>query len=275
MTTRVGGGTAVAASTGRRPASEPAHFETGKTLPVPIKEASDVVALPGDRFLVASDTADNLALVDADGTATKVHLEGIHGASEIEGLAYDPVRRNLFVAREESRELLRYDWNPDKRKHNPELKRRLELDLGEHTNKGVEGLSYLPGELSPTGMPQLLAVNEGKPRELLVMGDGGAKNRRKVALDPKLTEALADFSAVTVDPKTGDVFIGSAESAKVAQLRLEMRGGAISARLVQVFSPRGEDGKPLARIEGLAFDAKGNLFVLTENDGALHRLNRR
>ena len=79
-------------------------------------EASDVAALPGGRFIVVGDKKDSAVIVDADGKRTTLDLPGLkNGKSQLEGVAYDPVRHNLFVSREESRELLRYEWNPDKK----------------------------------------------------------------------------------------------------------------------------------------------------------------
>ena len=157
------------------------------------------------------------------------------------------------------------------------LEKRIDLEgLKGPTNKGVEGLTYLPGEVSPTGEPQLLLAKEGKPRELLLIGDGGkAKKPLSVKLEREVLAVCRDFSAVTVDPRTGHLFLSSDESATVAQIKLVRDGDKIIGKLVQSFPLRDDKGKPLDRVEGLSFNEKGDLFVLTENNGKLHQLNRK
>ena len=84
-----------------------------------------------------------------------------------------------------------------------------------------------------------------------------------------------DFSAVTVDPKTGHMFLSSDESATVAQIKLVRDGDKVIGKLVQSFPLRDEKGKSLDRVEGLAFNERGDLFGLTENNGKLHQLHRK
>ena len=52
-------------------------------------------------------------------------------------------------------------------------------------------------------------------------------------------------------------------------------GKKVRAQLVQSIPVRSDKDKPLERIEGITFNAKGDLFVLTENDGGCNpRPNR-
>ena len=188
---------------------------------------------------------------------------------------HDPVRHHLFVSREESRELLRYDWDASKDKE-PVLEKRIQLEDKGSANKGFEGMAYVPGAASPTGEPQLLLAKEGNPRELVLIGDGGkASKPLPIKLDPEVKAVCRDFSAVTVDPKTGHLFLSSDESATVAQIKLVRDGDKVIGKLVQSFPLRDEKGKSLDHVEGLAFNERGDLFVLTENNGKLHQLNRK
>src|SRR3954469_7280710 len=118
MVTRVGNG--ISTVGGRNPATQSgaAKFEATQQVRYAVKEASDVVSLPGGRFLIVGDTSDKVGIVGADGKLTKLKLPGLpdHKPSQLEGVAYDPVRHHLLVSREESREILRYEWNPDKDK---------------------------------------------------------------------------------------------------------------------------------------------------------------
>jgi uncharacterized protein YjiK len=265
------------ATTPRRSAPETAaaRFELAGSLKTGMTEASDVAALPGGRFIVVGDKKDSAVIVGPDGSKTRLDLPGLkNGKSQLEGVAYDPVRNHLFVAREESRELLRYEWNPDK-KTAPVLEKTIDLDGGGPSNKGVEGLAYMPGDVSPTGEPQLILAKEGKPRELSIIGDGGKGKPLPIKLEKEVLAVCRDFSAVTVDPKTGHMFISSDESAAVAQIKLVRDGDKVLGKLVQSFPLRDEKGKSLDRVEGLSFNDKGDLFVLTENNGKLHQLNRK
>jgi len=273
MGSRVSGWNPVAP---RQPAPETgaARFELQGAFKTKMPEASDVCALPGGRFLVVGDRKDSAVLVDSDGKRTALKLPGLpNGNSQLEGVAYDPVRHHLFVSREETRELLRYEWNPDKNAA-PVLEKTFDLSFGGPKNKGVEGLCYVPGDVSPTGTPQLLLAKEGKPRELSLIGDGGKGKPLPIKLEKEVYAVCRDFSAVAVDPKTGNLFVSSDESSTVAQIRLARDGDKVVGRLVQSFPLRTEKGKPLDRVEGLTFNAKGDLFVLTENDGQLHYLAR-
>jgi uncharacterized protein YjiK len=278
MTNRIGGGWNIGAATNRggrhNLASGAARFEVAEKSKFSVSEASDVVALPGGRFLIVSDRADTMGIVGADGKVSKLKLPGLpNGNSQLEGVAYDPLRHHLLVSREEKGEILRYEWNAEKNDP-PKLEKAFKLVHEGRVNKGIEGLAYLPGDASPTGTPQLVAAREGNPRELLLLGDGGGGKPQKIHLEDQVKSVCQDFSAVAVDPKTGNIFVSSDESSTVAQLELKKQGNKLVARLVQSFPLRDKKDKPLERIEGLTFNEKGDLFVLTENDGALHRLKR-
>lgn len=266
------------ATTPKRPAPEAgaAKFELSNSFKTRMPEASDVTALPGGRFLVVGDRRDEAFIVEADGKQRKLDLPGLkNGKSQLEGVAYDPVRHHLFVAREEARELLRYEWNPDKDKP-AVLEKTFEFERKKGpTNKGVEGLTYVGADVSPTGKPQLLVAKEGNPRELFLYDDGGGGKPLPIKLEREVTAVCRDFSAVTIDPRTGNAFISSDESATVAQVKLVRDGDKIIGKLVQSFPLRDEKGKALERVEGLTFNEKGDLFVLTENDGKLRQLSRK
>lgn len=278
MSGRIGGGWNVGAVSRRKSNDGEkafAKFEVAEKTRYPVNEGSDVVSLPGGKFLIVGDTADKVAIIGADGKLTKLRLPGLpNGNSQLEGVAYDPVRHHLLVAREEKGQVLRYEWDAEKNTP-PKLEKTFDLKLGNTENKGIEGLAYLSGDFSPTGSPQLIAANEGSPRELVLLGDGGGGKPMKIQLEDQVKSVCKDFSAVAIDPKTGNVFISSDESSTVAQIELSKKGDKIIGRLVQSFPLRDGKDKPLERIEGLTFNEKGDLFVLTENDGMLHKLKRK
>ena len=251
----------------------PAQFRPASATKVDVKEASDVCALPGGAFLVVGDLSDSAGLLRPDGSLQRVKLQGVKNhRSGLEGAAFDPLKKRLFVSSEEKRELLRYAFDPSTGKAS--LEKTFQLDLDGKANKGVEGLAWLPGTASPTGRPQLLAAREGSPRALLLLDDSGKGKPLELQLDKALLQACADFSGLAVDPLSGHLFIASDQSSLVAEVALDGPGARPRARLVNAFPLRDEKGKPLERVEGLTFDAAGNLHVLQENARRLWRLER-
>ena len=256
--------------------SGPARFESKGKLKLKVDEASDVVALPGGRFAIVGDRSDAVHLTEGDKMIAKFHLPDLkNGKSFLEGVTFDPRRNHLFVAREDKAELLRYEWDPSKNDP-PRLEKSFKLDGSGSNNKGIEGLAYLPENLSPTGKAQLVIAKEGNPRSITLRDDGGGGKDLKVDLEDQVKSVCKDFSAVAVDPKPGHLFISSDEAATVAQVKLVRDGkDKVKGKLVQSFPLRDKNGDSLKRVEGLTFDAKGNLYVLTENDGDLHKLERK
>lgn len=259
-----------------RQAAAAADFRPkGKPFSAGVKWPSDVVALPDGRFFVVGDRAKTAAIVDRQGRAEKVVLEGVKGpSSEFEGAAYDPVNKRLFVAREESGELLRYDWDPSKQRA-PKLTHVFKSRGFQDGNKGVEGLAWLPGWASPTGTPQLVVVKEGHPRKLGLLDAAGGDKPREVELDERLKDVCKDFSGVAVDPLTGNLFICSDESAVVAEVEFVRKGDSVKAMLVKALPLRDRDDRKIEKVEGLTFDAKGNLFIALERDHELMEFERK
>ncbi|MBX7100806.1 MAG: SdiA-regulated domain-containing protein [Myxococcaceae bacterium] len=274
MSHKVGWGPRVDGGSSKPAKSEKAEFKRGGKTKVDVKEASDVVSLGQGRFLVVGDQSNKLAVVGADGKTTRVELGDVkNGKSGFEGVAYDARNHKLYVSREEQGKVLRYGWDPDAGQP-PKLEKTIALELDGPKNKGIEGLAFLPGDVSPGGRPQLLAAKEGKPRELLLMGADGSDKPKKVDLEAQVRSVCRDFSALAVDPKSGHVFISSDESSTVAEIELVQKNGTLEGRLVQSFPLRDKKDKPLDRVEGLTFDEKGNLHVLTENADELLELER-
>ncbi len=181
-----------------------------KVCDVGVKEASDVVALTGHRFVVVGDQSKSLSLIDEDHDITRLKLEGLESSSGLEAVAFDPAREHLFVVNEEKNILYRYEMEFE-----PELTATLErtFDLskwdGKNKNKGVEGMASVPESASPTGKPILLIAKEGEPKELAYVDDGGGSKTKAIQIDPKLDELVSDFSGVACHPTDGRLFITS------------------------------------------------------------------
>lgn len=257
-------------------------------------EGSDLFSLPGGRFGAVSDLDDKVFFFNQNGmlpgTLDLPRLQ--NGSSQLEAAVYMPFEKKFAVVREEARELLIYDFDADHAEHVGRKPKRIQLPpFGgdrSRSNKGVEGMTYLPGEVSPTQRPQLLLANEAIPRKLYLLETTGKATGEKQKIDGKETrmpvevqvevkvrEYCRDFSAMTVDPKTGDVFIASDESRTVVQLHLKRDGKRIIAEYVERFELERPNGEELDRIEGLSFDPDGNLLVMSENKSKVFVLERK
>lgn len=255
--------------------SAPAFLHSGTAIPTGVNEASDVCALPGDGFLAVSDIHSVAGRVDLQGGQSPVPLSDLPGAeSGLEGVTHNAARNLLVVSREEQRQLNVYDWD-GLGSAAPELVRVVDVPLGGKVNKGVEGLASLPASLSPTGKDQLLLVKEADPHLLGMLEADGTGALEVIELDPRASQACTDFSGVSVDPKTGNVWICSDETARAVELKLVKTERGLRAELASApLDLVDAKGKKLKRVEGIAFSTAGDLFVLTENEKALHQYKR-
>lgn len=256
----------------------PAAFKIADSLDVGISEPSDVTALPGGVFLVVSDIEPAGVLVGRRKGRVAIP-GGPDGESGFEAVAYDAECGRLFVVREERHELAVLAWDGTA-EGRPEavLTRTLPaiapVKKKKGRNKGIEGMTCLPALHSPTGRAHLLLAKEAKPRALVLLdGEAGDGDPLEIELDPRIEDACKDFSGLAIDPRSGHVFLCSDESATVAEIALSGDGG-LRSELFGVTELRDRRGERLERVEGIAFDGEGDLYVLLENDCKLWRLAR-
>ncbi len=245
---------------------------------------SDVTALPGGLFLAVSDLERTAAIVAPGGTVKHVLLAGedAGGESGFEAVSFDPESGRLFVVSEERHELEIYNFRGEAfadatlLAHGPlppvgvGNKKRKKKDL----NKGVEGMAWLPAALSPTGEPQLVLAKEARPAALFLLDAKGGGSPREIALDERIIDVCNDFSGLAVDPVGGRLFLCSDESASFAEIALLDDSGELRADLVGATELRDARGRPLERVEGIALDDRGDLYVLLENDRVLWHFER-
>jgi uncharacterized protein YjiK len=252
----------------------PARFSAAGKTRIDLPEPSDVAYVAGGTFLIVGDLSDELLVLHGDGRTSRHPLQGVKSTrSGMEAVAYDPERHRLFVAMEERGLLVRYSFDPASGRE-PEVEEKIPLDLGGPANKGVEGLTWLAAAHSPTGTPQLMLAKEQDPHALALLEADGTGSPRRIELPAGLAQGLRDFAALALDPRTGHVFVASQESATIAELSLAATGSGIAAALLAVTPLLSKKGKPFERVEGIAFDDQGDLHVLLENEGELHRMQR-
>jgi len=233
------------------------------TVATGVEEASDLALLPDGSFITISDTQKELSITDRDGETTVYELDGIKGKTTgFEAVTFDPERQHYLVVSEDKAKMYRYDSNL-------ELLDKIDIDIDGSDNKGVEGMTYLPANGSPTGKPMLLLAKEGKPKELHLLDPSGDGKLQQLELDSALKGALGDFSGLAYDPVSKHVFVASEESAMLAEV--EITGS--KARLISTHPLVDASGNALERVEGIACDKDG-VYALTENDGLIHRYSR-
>lgn len=224
---------------------------------LPIRGASGVAPSRAGLLLVE----DDLGIYRLRGaTATLWAGPDLHPAlGDLEGIATSDDGATVWALAEECGTLVELRVTA----RGPDLVRATPLGRpGTRTNKGFEGLSFVPAALSPTRRAALVAVHEHKPRRVQVF------DRRTLALDldyklPREAKRLLDDLAdVAVDPVSGLFVLLSEESRRLAV----MRPTPSALELVDSFDLPLE-GKE--RPEGLAYLTPSRLVVATEGPARL------
>ena len=141
--------------------------------------------------------------------------------------------------------------------------------LGSKSNKGWEGLAVRPGRFEKDKRPRLVAVHEGKPRQVGIFPLDDFNGGEILDLPGEVDGALDDLSDVAVHPKSGHIFLLSDESSALAEVEIVPSRKRRALATVRVERLPIEGGlKP----EGICFDATGDLWLVTEEDRMLRRL---
>jgi uncharacterized protein YjiK len=97
--------------------------------------------------------------------------------------------------------------------------------LGSKSNKGWEGLAVRPGRFEKDKRPRLVAVHEGKPRQVGIFPLDDFDGGEILDLPGEVHGALDDLSDVAVHPKSGHIFLLSDESSALAHVEVVTSGG--------------------------------------------------
>ena len=262
-------------------ANEGVAFLRGRTTDVDIDEPSDVTVLRRGDLFVVSDVESTGILMTREGESARVEIAGVGDEeSGFEAVAYDAKRQRLFVVREERHELAILRWAGTAATSTELLEVRKLPSIGrtkgksrKKSNKGIEGMAWLPSRHSPTGKAHLILAKEAKPRALVLLDADGKGEPWEIPLERSIDKACADFSGLAVDPISGHVFLCSDESSTIAEIALH-GGREPHGDLVAVTELRDRRGKRFDRVEGIAIDEDGRLFVLQENKRVLWSYER-
>jgi hypothetical protein len=208
----------------------------------------------------------------------------------LEGIAYDADSHSLLVVSEDSRVVSELSLEPGHAKLElAEPIKRQTLDaIGREKGSGWEGITVLPARLTPDRRARLLLVNEKAPREIAVLDRRTFELELFLPLPKAIEPGVGDLSDLTVDERTGHLFLLSDEGQLVLETLFEGRAGQPDAQakhpapgvirwsLFEVGRTPLPDSTTKHRLqpEGLAFDQQGDLWVVSEGDRSLRRLER-
>jgi uncharacterized protein YjiK len=198
----------------------------------------------------------------------------------LEGIAYDADAHALLVISEDTRVVseLAVALGRTTLTLGDPIKRKTLDEIGQDKRSGWEGIALLPAKLSPDRKARLLAINERQPRGIGVFDRGSFELQAFITLPDDLAEQARDLSDIAVDARSGHIFLLSDESQAVLEVALAAAPGAgapgwsISA-VARTSLP---DSRTKRRLqpEGLAFDDRGDLWVVSEGDRTLRHLIR-
>jgi uncharacterized protein YjiK len=272
------------------------RFTLGRSYRIDVKEPSGLAFLSSELgFVTVDDDASKVIRLlvpkdpDGDVVAEEIDSGGHrHLLRGLEGIAFDPEVPSLLVLSEDSRDVSELAIDParNKLKLGEPIKRKTLDKIGHEKAHGWEGIAILPARLAPDRRARLLAVHERDPRGVAVLDRATLAMESYIPLPKDLAREADDLSDLTIDPRSGHLFLLSDESAAVLETILEgataeVSGAGASARPL-TWSLRAVGRTPLPdpdkkrrlQPEGLAFDDAGDLWVVSEGDRSLRRLHR-
>jgi len=201
---------------------------------------------------------ESLVALDQDGNFLERYP--LQGFTDVEGITY--LGDNLLAVVEERSQSVVIIPVPDR----PGALQRedyasVSLALGEADNAGFEGVGY------DRAGDRLFVVKEHSPRKLYEIQ--GIKASLNGQLNLKIidreswiedTDMATDLASVHFDERTGHVVLLSDEAKMM--LELDSEGGMVSFR--SLWSGFAGLEKSVPQAEGMTFDAKGDLYLVSE-----------
>jgi uncharacterized protein YjiK len=224
---------------------------------LPMRSASAVAAVPGALMVVEDDRG---IFRVARGRAALWAGRDVHPAlGDLEGLAANETHTVVWALAEGDGAVISFQLR--NRSRQPTLVGYLPRP-GDRKNKGFEGLAFLPARFSPTRRASLVAVNEGRPRRVLLFALPNLTLTHDLKLPKRARKLLDDLADVTVDPLTGALLLLSDQSRRIAITRIEEK------KLILCGSydlPLNKKEKP----EGIDFRSPSRLLVVTDDSAKL------
>ncbi|MEM9695401.1 MAG: SdiA-regulated domain-containing protein [Myxococcota bacterium] len=225
-----------------------------------IEEASAVARLPDGVFLVVDDERGVFRYaLDAGVTIEPNAKELVDG----EGICLSPDGSSVFTLSERDGSV----WH-----HRIETGalgpgRRLGAlpRVGKRRNQGWEGIAYAEANLLGPS-PLLIAVHQRRPRAIGLFEPQSLAPKGMFSLPRSTKKRLGDLNDIAIHPHRGDLLVVSGKQGLLAELTLddtELR----EKRLFRIDHHRNDVP------EGLAYDADGRLWLVTDGRGHLRELD--
>lgn len=216
---------------------------------------SGIVHLPTGQTLVINDDKGVYEVRPDEEPRLLFELE------DGEGIAVDAKGEYVYALDEKSRRVHKLEVRSD-------AKGRLALrdtdeskklpKLKGQSNTGWEGICFLPRKLAGGEHDCLVCVHEGSPRRVGIYELPDLEHGVTLKLPKGAKDLLPDLADVTVEPKTGHLFVVSDRSRTVVELAIVRHAKGVELQVVSSIDlPISADKKP----EGLHFDEKGRLWV--------------
>lgn len=204
---------------------------------------------------------------------------------DIESASYDPDTGVLRVLSERTRRVheLGLALGPNGRiaLGAPQRRGRRLKRVQRRKNSGYEGFTTLPAHLSPDGHKWNVAVNERKPRRVCFFDPDTLKFAGHAKLPAAAKPLFPDLSSVAV-AADGALFLLSDEGSRFGQFSLNRSTQSSKpgwklhfvgqTPIVSTSLPLGDADR--LQPEGLTFDDRGDLWIVTEGNGLLLRFRR-
>lgn len=228
-----------------------------------MRTASAVAAVPGGLLVVDDD--EGIYRVTRGKATLWAGRQHHPGLGDLEGLAVDDARTTVWALAEDSGAVI--SLRLEGRSPHPEVLGHLPRP-GKRKNKGFEGLAFMPARWSPSHRDSLVAVNEGRPRRVLIFRLPELSLTHELKLPERGKDLLDDLADVTVDPKTGALLLLSDQSRRIV----------IATVAEQTLVVSGHYDLPLRKAEkpeGIDFASASRLLVVTDDSAKLLEISVR
>jgi uncharacterized protein YjiK len=228
-----------------------------RSLETDVRELSGVAVTPEGRVFVVDDEYGLAEL----GRRGRARFDERHAIPGVEGVTVSGDGRSLFLVSENTRRVHRVPLGRRGALGRPQEVGRLPKG-GRAKNKGWEGIAWLGRAHNPEGRDRLVLVQEGRPRRVALFDPRDLGDAVVMPLPAGLKRALRDLSDVAVEPRSGALFILSADSSAIGIARLVRRRRALALDSVGVVRLPMRD----RQTEGIAFDRGGRIYAASERD---------
>ena len=257
------------------------HYSTG----VPEQSSLTFVSAEVGFITVGDDSGAIYAIKGGPGAAPKVSTLGkFHALSGLEGASFNRRTRRLRVVGEDSSKVweMALDHDAGKVRLAPPVEIGRLPNIGTRANKGFEGIDLLPAELSPDGCDWQLGIHEAEPRRVVLFVPATLEMKASLALPDSVKPALPDLSDATISPR-GTLFVLSDQGDAFAEFVLHKgahKPHADEWSLLPLAVTKIDTtvlplaGAPRLQPEGIAFDDRGDLWVVCEGNSLLIRFQQ-